>query len=155
MTFNTRTTHTQKQSDRLYGEGVLLNRAKCHIVHISILWSREHRTFRLKCTLTWNQTGNNNIISSNGTKRSKTISCNAWNSLVEYPSKEFRTWHKGESKGNMFNPIFKKTWTQTGNNIIKHTSMVTPTFGMYVKSIYQHKTCLKTITIIYSQTCSS
>ena len=30
MTFNTRTTHTQNQSDRLYGDGMLLTNVQCH-----------------------------------------------------------------------------------------------------------------------------
>ena len=39
----------------------------------------------------------------------RTISCKAWNSPVEYPSRECKhdTCIK-ESKGNMFNPIFKE-----------------------------------------------
>ena len=42
-----------------------------------------------------------------GTKRRKTISCKAWNSPVEYPSKECKHDIK-EFNGNMFNPIFKE-----------------------------------------------
>ena len=41
-----------------------------------------------------------------GTKRSKAISCKAWNSPVEYPSRECKHDIK-ESKGNLFNPIFE------------------------------------------------
>ena len=37
----------------------------------------------------------------------RTISCKAWNSPVEYPSRECKHDIK-ESKGNMFNPIFKE-----------------------------------------------
>ena len=36
-----------------------------------------------------------------------TINCKAWNSPVEYPSREYKHDIK-ESEGNMFNPIFKK-----------------------------------------------
>ena len=39
-------------------------------------------------------------------KSARTISCKAWKSAVEYPSKESKPGVK-ESKGNMFNPIFK------------------------------------------------
>ena len=43
-----------------------------------------------------------------GTKRqTRTTSCKAWNSPVEYPSRECKHDIK-ESKGNMFNPIFKE-----------------------------------------------
>ena len=35
------------------------------------------------------------------------ISCKAWNSPVEYPSREYKHDIK-ESKGNMFNPILKE-----------------------------------------------
>ena len=42
-----------------------------------------------------------------GTKVARTISCKAWSSPVEYPSRECKHGIK-ESKGNMFNPIFKK-----------------------------------------------
>ena len=37
----------------------------------------------------------------------RTISCKAWNSAVEYPSRECKHDIK-ESKGNMLNPIFKE-----------------------------------------------
>ena len=41
------------------------------------------------------------------TKRARTISCKAWNSPVEYHSRECQ--HDiNESEGNMFNPIFKE-----------------------------------------------
>ena len=37
----------------------------------------------------------------------RTISCKAWNSPAEYPSRECKH-HIKESKGNMYNPIFKE-----------------------------------------------
>ena len=42
-----------------------------------------------------------------GTNATRTISCKAWNSPVEYPSLECKH-HIKESKGNMFDPIFKE-----------------------------------------------
>ena len=43
-----------------------------------------------------------------GAKCPRTISCKAWNFPVEYPSRECKHGIK-ESKGNMFNPIFKES----------------------------------------------
>ena len=37
----------------------------------------------------------------------RTISCKAWNSHVDYPSRECKH-DMNESEGNMFNPIFKE-----------------------------------------------
>ena len=51
MTFNTRTTHTQKQSYRLYSDGVLLTNVQCHMVLISIPWHGEYWTIQLKTHL--------------------------------------------------------------------------------------------------------
>ena len=42
-----------------------------------------------------------------GKNAARTISCKAWNCPVEYPSRECKHEIK-ESKGNMFNPIFKE-----------------------------------------------
>ena len=42
-----------------------------------------------------------------GRNAARTISCNAWYSPVEYPSGDCKHGIK-ESKGNMFNPIFKE-----------------------------------------------
>ena len=45
--------------------------------------------------------------SSTAPNATRTISCKAWNTPVEYPSKESKHDIK-ESKGSMFNPIFKE-----------------------------------------------
>ena len=45
--------------------------------------------------------------SSTAPNGTRTISCKAWNSPVVYPSRECKHDIK-ESKGNMFNPIFKE-----------------------------------------------
>ena len=52
-----------------------------------------------------------NIQEANGwstaPNAARPISCKAWNSPVEYPSRECKRGIK-ESEGNMFNPIFKE-----------------------------------------------
>ena len=60
-------------------------------------------------------TGDKWLIHS--TNAARTISCKAWNSPVEYPSRECK-YDIRDSKGNMFNPIFKENvqgWKHPGS----------------------------------------
>ena len=71
------------------------------------LWDvkRTHLSIKLDFQKVEQHTGGKWLI--HGSKRRKDNDCKAWNSPVEYPSRECKHDIK-ESKGNMFSPIVKE-----------------------------------------------